>query len=305
MEAIVMAKRFLVTGAGGQVAFPLATALAAQGHEVWGLARLRRAGDRERLEAAGVRPFAADLSAGDFGDLPRDFDAVLNFAVAKSGKWERDLAANAEGLALLMHHCRDSGALLHCSSTAVYAPAGQRLLAEDAPLGDNHAPIMPTYSICKIAAETVARAVARSLRIPTTIARLNVPYGDGGGWPAIHLEQVLAGTPIAVSPDAPNLYNPIHQDDVDAMVPRLLAVASVPATVVNWGGSDPCSIEAWSGWLGELVGRPATFVTTERTIGPVAIDTKRMHELVGPTTVGWRDGLRRMVAARHPEIALA
>jgi nucleoside-diphosphate-sugar epimerase len=297
-------KRVLVTGAGGQVAFPLARSLVAAGHEVWGLGRLKRQEERERLEAAGIRPFAADLGAGNFDGLPRDFDQVLHFAVAKSGKWDRDLAANAEGLGLLMAHCRESGALLHCSSTAVYEPAGHTLLTEKHALGDNHRAFMPTYSICKIAAEVVARTAARTFAIPTTIARLNVPYGDGGGWPAIHLEQVLAGTPIAVSPDSPNTYNPIHEDDIIAMVPRLVAIASVPATVVNWGGSEAASIEEWSAWLGELVGRPACFATTERTIGPVTIDVGRMHERVGRTRVHWRDGLRRMVAARHPEIPL-
>ena len=297
-------KRILVTGVGGQVAFPLARSLAAAGDEVWGLARLKRPGDREKLEAAGIRPFAADLGTGAFGDLPRDFDEILHFAVAKSGKWERDLAANAEGLGLLIAHCRESGALLHCSSTAVYEPAGQTRLTESHPLGDNHRVFMPTYSICKIAAEAVARTAARSFGIPTTIARLNVPYGDGGGWPAIHLEQVLAGTPIAVSPDAPNTFNPIHEDDIIAMVPRLVAIASVPATVVNWGGSEATSIEEWSAFLGELVGKPALFATTERSIGPVTIDVSRMHERVGATRVGWRDGMRRMVVARHPEIPL-
>ena len=295
-------KRVLVTGAGGQVAFPLARSLAADGHEVWGLARLKRPGERERLEAAGIRPFAADLGAGNFDGLPRDFDQVLHFAVAKTGKWDRDLAANAEGLGLLLAQCRDSGALLHCSSTAVYEPAGHTPLTEGHPLGDNHRVFMPTYSICKIAAEVVARTVARTFGIPTTIARLNVPYGETGGWPAIHLEQVLAGTPIAVSPDAPNLYNPIHEDDILAMVPRLVEIASVPATVVNWGGSEAASIEEWSAWLGALTGREPQFVTTERTIGPVTIDAGRMHERVGRTQVHWRDGLRRMVAARHPEI---
>jgi len=29
-----------------------------------------------------------------------------------------------------------------------------------------------------------------------------------------------------------------------------------------------------------------------------------MHEILGKTKVGWRDGFRRMIAARHPEIAL-
>ncbi|MGZ8763079.1 MAG: hypothetical protein ACXW2Y_07120 [Acidimicrobiia bacterium] len=41
------------------------------------------------------------------------------------------------------------------------------------------------------------------------------------------------------------------------------------------------------------------FVEIEQTIGSVVIDTTRMHELVGPTQVDRRDGMRRMVEARH------
>jgi hypothetical protein len=37
----------------------------------------------------------------------------------------------------------------------------------------------------------------------------------------------------------------------------------------------------------------------------VTTDNTRLHELVGETTVDWRDGMRRMVAARHPELTLA
>jgi UDP-glucuronate 4-epimerase len=297
-------KRILVTGVGGQVAFPLARMLAAQGNEVWGLARLKRPADREKLEDAGIHPFAADLGAGEFTDLPHDFDEVLHFAVAKSGKWERDLAANAEGLGLLMAHCRESGALLHCSSTAVYAPAGSQPRAEGDPLGDHHRAMMPTYSICKIAAEATARVVARSYGIPTTIARLNVPYGDGGGWPALHLAQIEAGQPIAVTPDGPHLYNPIHDDDIAALLPKLVAVASVPATIVNWGGSEAVALEEWCALLGELVGREPRFEVAPFAIPSACIDPTRMHERVGATRVGWRDGMRRMVAARHPEMTL-
>jgi hypothetical protein len=31
-------------------------------------------------------------------------------------------------------------------------------------------------------------------------------------------------------------------------------------------------------------------------------DTTRMHELVGGTSVDWRDGIRRMVKKFHPEL---
>jgi nucleoside-diphosphate-sugar epimerase len=294
-----LAKRILVTGAGGQVAFPLASGLARAGHEVWGLARLRKPEECLRFEKAGLRPFAADLSDPRLDDLPRDFDWLLHFAVAKSGKWARDLAANVEGLGLLLAHCRESGALLHCSSTAVYAPAGSAPREEDDPLGDHHRAMLPTYSINKIAAEEMSRFAARAYRLPTTIARLNVPYGDGGGWPALHLAQIRAGQAIAVTADGPHVYNPIHDDDIAAMLPALVGAASVPATTVNWGGSAAVALEDWCAFLGEQVGRAPRFEVAPWAIPSACIDPARMHEIAGPTRVDWRDGMRRLFEAQR------
>ena len=93
--------------------------------------------------------------------MPTDVDYVLNLAVVKSNRWDIDLAANAEAAGLLMAHCRTATALLHCSSTGVYEPAGLHALAETDALGDNHRVIMETYSIAKIAAEAVVRTCAR------------------------------------------------------------------------------------------------------------------------------------------------
>jgi UDP-glucuronate 4-epimerase len=244
-----------------------------------------------------------DLVAGDVGGLPADADYVLNFAVAKTNDWESDLAANSGGLASLMEHHRGATAFLHCSSTAVYKPAGHQALDESAPLGDNHGvwSFLQTYSICKIAAEGTARWAAQRFGVPTTIARLSVPYGDNGGWPAIHLHMMLSGSAIPVYIDAPSVYHPLHADDIFAMVPRLLAAASVPALTVNWGGSEPVSIEEWCTYLGELTGVEPRFDPTEQTIDSVQIDTTRMHEVAGPTTVPWRDGMHRMVRALHPD----
>ena len=141
--------------------------------------------------------------------------------------------------------------------------------------------------------------------IPTIIARLNVPYGENGGWPWMHLEQVLAGQKIAVSTDEPSVYNPIHEDDIIRMVPLLLDQATVPATIVNWGGNDAVSIEEWSQYMGDLVGKKAKFVQTDQALESVQVDLTKLHALVGPTEVHWKDGLRRMVAHYHPELALA
>ncbi|MGH3564282.1 MAG: NAD-dependent epimerase/dehydratase family protein, partial [Mycobacterium sp.] len=178
--------KILIVGPTGQVATPIARALAAD-NEVWGIARFTDTRARESLEKVGLHCETVDLAAGDFTGLPSDFDYVLNLAVAKTGDWDRDLAANAESVGLLMAHCRGAKAFLHCSSTAVYDPPDDEPRTEHAALGDNHKLLLPTYSISKIAAEAVARSVSRVLGVPTTIARLNVPYGDNGGWPYYHM----------------------------------------------------------------------------------------------------------------------
>jgi nucleoside-diphosphate-sugar epimerase len=296
-------RRILVTGATGQVALPVARALAADNHVV-GLARFRDPAQRTALEADGIECVAVDLANPDLSVVPDDIDLILNFAVIKSGRWDVDLRANAEATGLLMAHCASATAFLHCSSTGVYEPAGTHPLLETDPLGDNHRAIMPTYSISKIAAEAVVRTECRQLQLPTTIMRLNVPYGDNGGWPDWHLELVLADAPVAVFPDSPNVFNPIHEDDIIGMLPALVDAASVPATIVNLGGDETVSIQEWTTFLAELAGKTATFDETTGTIDSVTVDNTKRREIAGPTTVGWQDGFRRMFEARHASAAV-
>ncbi|MBI4515178.1 MAG: NAD(P)-dependent oxidoreductase [Deltaproteobacteria bacterium] len=296
-------QRILIAGPASQVAFPLARELA-KSNQVYGLARFSSQVDRDRLEAVGVHCIAADLATDSFAAVPDDFDYVLNFAVVKSGddNFAYDLQANAEGVGRLMSHCRKAKGWLQCSSGGVYQSNGHQPLKESDPLGDNHRCLLPTYSICKIASETVARFAAREWNIPTVIARLSVPYGDNGGWPSMHLDWMLAGSLIPVHSDKPSLYNPIHEDDYIAQVPKLLAAASVPAVTVNWGG-DPVSIEEWCEFMGALAGVEPKFFYTDRTLASIVMDLTVMRQLIGPTQVNWRDGIRRMIRARHPELA--
>ncbi len=290
--------KVLITGATGQVAFPVAIALAAE-HEVTAIARFRDTAKRKALEAEGVQCVEVDLAKADFAKVSTDFDYVANFAVLKSGKWDLDVNLYAESISLLMEHTRSAKAFLHCSSTGVYQPAGAHELKESDPLGDNHRAMMPTYSISKIAAEVMVRYSARRFSIPTTIARLNVPYGDEGGWPAFHLAMMRAGQPIPVHTDRPNLFNPIHHDDIVRMVPALFDAASLPTTIVNWGGDETVSLEEWCELLASEAGCTPTFIETDSTIGGVRVDLTRMHELVGHTKIDWREGMRRLVAS-HP-----
>jgi UDP-glucuronate 4-epimerase len=296
-------KKIVVLGATGMVATPVVHSLA-EHNEVWGAARFHNAAAKADLDKRGVRTVVVDLADPDLSVLPTDVDYVVNLAVTHAPDFAGALAANAESLGLVMEHFREVEAFLHCSSTGVYAPNGQHKMREDDPLGDNHRVLLPTYSISKIAAESVARLSARLYQLPTVIARLNVPYGECIAWPSIHLECILAGKPIQVLPGEPSVYSPIHSDDIIRQVPLLLGVASVPATTVNWAGPDVVSVQEWCAYMAGLVGAEAKFEETEFALPSVAIDVTRMEELIGPSRVSWRDGMRRMIESSHPEVSL-
>jgi nucleoside-diphosphate-sugar epimerase len=293
----------VITGATGQVAYPIARALARE-NRVVALGRFRKPEDLERIEKIGAIPARGDLAAGDLDALPEDADYVLHFAVVRSGEpdFDGDLAMNAEGAGLLMARCRRAKAFLHCSSAAVYQAKGGDPVAEGDPLGDHHRVMMPTYSLCKIAAEAVVRAGARQWNLPTTIARLGVPYGDAGGWPWFHLMMMKGGVPIPVHPNGPNRFPLLHEDDYVGQLDGLLEMAAVPATVVNWAGSEDTSIEEWCAYLGELTGLTPSFSATEQTLEPLPLDVSRLEGRLGPSRIPWREGIRRMVAARNPEL---
>jgi UDP-glucuronate 4-epimerase len=297
---VLEGEKILVTGPTSQVALPIVRELAKL-NQVLGLARFSKPEDADRIAALGVEPLRADLADGVLDVVPEDVSLVLHFAVVKSGDFAYDLAANAEGVGHLMARCRRARAFVHCSSAAVYEGGGHTPRREDAPLGDNHRFLFPTYSIAKIAAESMVRFGARHWNLPSVIARLSVPYGDNGGWPWFHLMMLKSGVEIPLHPDGPNVYNLLHEDDTLAHLPRLVETADVPALTLNWGG-DAVGIEEWCAWLAELTGLEPKFRTGDDAIGSLELDLSRMHELLGETRVRWKDGLRRLVEARNPEL---
>ena len=296
--------RILVTGVTGSVADPVARTLALAGNEVFGAARFADAARRADLEAAGVRTVRLDLSGPDLGEIPTDLDVVLHFALARTNKFDKDLRINAEGVAFLIEHVAGVRAFLHCSSTAVYEPAGHEARSEDDPLGDSHRPFgfMPTYSITKIAAESSARYAGRRFGVPTVIARLGVPYGDTYGWMLFHLAMMEAGRPVPVHSRAPTQFSPLHHDDIMASLPYLLGAASTPATTLNWAGTEAVSIEDWSTELGRLTGLTPDFAPTEATLESIVADTSRLNALGFTPKVGWREGMRRLVETARPDL---
>lgn len=278
------------------VAKPLVRSLSGD-NEVVALARYQDTEAADWIKTYGATPLAFDLTTDDFRDLPDDFTVVLNFAVDRNGDsdFERQMVTSAEATGLLMARCRRARAFLQCSSNAVYHPGGDMPVDEAAALGDHHRLQYPTYSIGRIMAEAVARAGARAFELPTVIARLSVPYGTVWGFPARHLQAILAAEPILVHPDDPQWFTPIHEGDIVATIGTLLDQASVPAFTVNWAGDEQVQMVEWCRYLGELVGIEPLFEVSDRAFRGVRIDSSLRQRLTGRTSVDWRSGMAEMV----------
>jgi nucleoside-diphosphate-sugar epimerase len=290
-------EKVLITGPAGQIAFPMVEQLAAD-NEVWGIARFENPEGRAKVDALGVTTVPLDLADGDLSVLPDDFTVVLHLAAYQGNGLDYDyaLAVNAEGTGRLLHHCRKARAALVMSTASVYKPVDDCFhpFLETDPLGDTNSSRAPSYAISKIAQEAVARTCARLYDLPVVIARMNASYGANGGLPTYHLDAIMAGQPVVVRHD-PCPYSPIHQEDINDQVDALLAAASVPATVVNWGGDEEVGPHEWCEWFGQLTGREPEVVVKEEPgtlIGSILDNTKRL---------AITEGMRSVVAARYPD----
>jgi nucleoside-diphosphate-sugar epimerase len=304
-------KRILLTGFTGQVAGAFGDQLAPH-NEVWGLARFTQPGSLEKAEKAGVKPVVGDYTKGEFDGIPTDLDCVIHVAAAvRPGKAEVGMVANAEGTGLLMHHFRQAKAFIYASATGCYAahPDPMHRYLETDDLGGQTL-FAPNYGVTKAAAEGVVRTLSRIHNIPAVIARVNVSYGgpyDDGGLPGGLLEKVLSRTPIQLPKDYPFMCSPIHDEDMSRHLEQFVAAASVPALVVNWGGPDAVSLREMAEYLGELVGIAPVFEVADGAFPLPAciVDTTLSRKIGMEWQIPWKEGFRRMVRARHPEIALA
>jgi nucleoside-diphosphate-sugar epimerase len=294
-------EKVLVTGATGKVAFPIARALAPR-NDVWGVARLRDTRDRDKLTGAGVTAVPLDVSSGDFSSLPDDFTYVFHAAVDPGNDdWQHCVETNAHRSGDLLYHCRSAKGFVYCSTGSIYAYRGHHPLTESDGPG---VPLRANYSFSKVAGEAVCTWVAQHFGIPLTIIRICSTYGPLGGAPADRLDLMLQGAPIRLHPDKPNNYNPIYEDDYVELGIRALEAARTPPLVVNWAGSETVSVEDYCTYMGELVGVDPVFEYTADAHTPLWPDVTSMHAALGRTTVPWRDGMRRMIEARHPELTL-
>jgi len=297
---MISGEKILVTGGAGRVAFPIARELAKR-NEVWAMARFSNPADAERLEAHGITPIKRDLAEG-FDGVPEDFTYVWHAGALVGEEAERDwrytFEVNAQATGRLMKHCRRVKGFLHCSTGSQYHYQGHRPLKESDPPGI-HTHI---YSLSKIAAEAVVLYASREWDIPTTMIRICSAYGPEGGAPVSRLDALVEGRPIRLHPDKPNYFNPIHEDDQIELGIKALDLASTPPLIVNWAGSETTTAEEYCAYMGGLIGKEPIIEYTDKAYTPLWPDVTYMHEVLGRTKVHWKDGLRRVIEVRYPEL---
>lgn len=296
-------RKILITGATGQVARPIAEALAA-GHEVWALGRFSVPGVKDQLRARGVRTWRWDMGRDSLDGLPSDFTHVLHAAVRRGddGDFDAGVEVNTVAVGRLMSHCRTARAFIYISSGVVYAQQRwDHLYAETDPLGCV-LPWLPVYPVVKIAAEGAVRAFAAALGLRTVIARLNVPYGPNGygGVPVLLYREMLAGKAIAIPHEGQNLCSPIHTDDLARQLPLLWEAASSPAMVLNWGGDEAVGLQECMEYIASITGVKPRFERRSVTRQTCAFDNSKRRALIGNCSVPWKDGVRGTIEAHFP-----
>jgi UDP-glucuronate 4-epimerase len=113
------------------------------------------------------------------------------------------------------------------------------------------------------------------------------------------------GIGIDIHPEQPNYYNLLHVDDYIKKIPYLLGAATSEVTTINFGGSEKTSIEQWCAYIAELTGFKPQFNENPKAFGSLCLDTTKMHELIGETSVDWREGIKRQIMALSPELLIS
>jgi len=291
-------KRVMVVGGTGKIGKHLVPKLVELGNEVHAIARFGTPGQRERLEALGVRCFASDVTCpAAFHGIPNDYDVVFHEAALKFGS-EDDLDAtveiNVRAVGRAMEHFAPARAFLFASSGNVYADCTDG--ADETVL-----PRPPSfYAMTRLGGEWMVDYFSRRNSTPAVLHRIFYGYHEEFGIPTDIARAVRDGVPVDLTTEFVNV---IWLDDLmDAMIASW-AVASVPPKVLNLTSPERYAVRAIAERLGELMGIKPKFKGTPKGTSLVA-RADEMVRLLGAPKTSLDEGLRRIarsvLAREHP-----
>lgn len=280
--------KVLVTGARGFIGSRLMHGLEREGHGPVGLGR--GAGQKDLPWVRHV------LGTGDRPILPRGTDTVVHLAFAHPslGADESNLhRVNVEGTREMVEAAVAAGTqrFVLASTGGVYGYRDRPSIETDRPAPAD------IYSRTKEQAEAVALRHRHDLQV--VILRLFFPYGRGQTGRLVPglVDRVLEGRPIPVHPEGRPRVNPVHVDDLVAVILRCLTLDD--HQILNVAGPEVTDIPGLATWIARLSGRDVSF---EETLPPVADllgDTDRLEHVLGMRPRrALREGLRGIVEDR-------
>ncbi|TDD58852.1 NAD-dependent epimerase/dehydratase family protein [Kribbella antibiotica] len=270
----------ILLGVGGKLGPELAImarrAMDAAGRtdKVIGVARSLEPALADRLHAAGVETFKADL-LDPLDDLPDAAD-VIYLAGRKFGTSGAESTTWALNTYLPGRVCeRYPTARTVAFSTGNVYP----LVAVTSGGADESTPPGPIgeYAMSCLGRERIFEHFSRTNGTPTAIVRLNYAVEMRYGVLLEIAKAVRAGLSIDL---AMGNVNVIWQGDVNSMTLRLLEHCAAPALVINAAGPETVSVRWVAEQFGALLGRKPIFTGEERPTALLSNGT-RGHDLFG------------------------
>lgn len=281
-----LAGDLVVVGAGGKIGPTLcrmaATALRRAGSNstVLAISRWTDERSRRRLDAAGVRTLAADLSDPDvYTGLP-DAAAVMFLAGQKFGTTGHEGStwwSNA-GIPVLTA-TRYRGVPTVAYSTGNVYPL-RPLALGGATESDAPAPLGEYAQSC-LARERVFNHAGERWNTPTCVFRLNYAAELRYGVIVDIGRKILRGDSIDVAMPAVNI---VWQRDSNAWSLRCLQLCTTPARIVNATGPETLSVRRIATILGSLLEREVAF-EGEEAGDALLSDASECHALFGYPSV--------------------
>jgi len=288
--------RILVTGASGFIGEPVATRLAAKGHDVLCVCRL------PSNVGVGSRVFW-DMRDPAPPCLPSGIEAVAHLAQARNFRRFPENAreifqVNVAATATLLDLAVKAGVqrFVLVSTGTVYEPFSGPLV-EDQALNP-----IAYLGASKLAAEIIARPYAAKLRLGTV--RVFFPYGPGQKDRIVPdlIRRVRNGEAVTIAGSAGGLrLTPTYVDDV----------ADVIVTAVEQGWTDTCNVAAphsatvqtVAETIGRLLGREPRFEFVDRPAPQIVPNLDRLASRYDLNRfISLEEGLRRTLAREPVEI---